>query len=293
MSTTSAGHYPIEHRDGEIERLEAQGITFAPDARIDARPHRRRAGWTCLDLGCGPRGITDLMSERVGPTGRVIGVDRDEKSLAYATAHAAANVEFRHGDVYETGLPDATFDLVHMRFVASTSGDPERLLREAMRLARPGGVVALQEPDAETYACYPPHPSFDRLMAAMLGAFTGTSDVYLARRLYQMVRRRGPDRRALPSGPDRHPLHRSDDRSPAVHGGIVARHDPETRIAVGSGVSGLARAMPQPLARSGNGASVLHGRAGLGPQAGLGLQSSDNRRMLSRASRRCAPCSFV
>jgi hypothetical protein len=79
-----------------------------------------------------------------------------------------------------------------MRFVASTSGDPERLLREAMRLTRPGGVVALQEPDVETFSCYPPHPAWDRLMQAMLEAFAKVGgDVHLARRLYRMLRDAG------------------------------------------------------------------------------------------------------
>lgn len=190
IMSSFAGNYPIEHRKGEIERLEAQGQSFAPDARrmlelIDVQP-----GWACLDIGCGPRGITDIMSERVGPTGRVVGLDKDEGFLAYASAHAPGNVAFRRGDAYASGLPAAMFDLVHMRFIASTAGDPEGLLREAIRLARPGGVIALQEPDAETYACYPPHPAWDRLMTAMLGAFTG-SDVYLARRLYRMARDAG------------------------------------------------------------------------------------------------------
>ena len=190
MSDNFAGHYPIEQRKGEIDRLEAQGVSFAPDARRMLELIGVQPGWTCLDMGCGPRGITDIMSECVGPAGRVVGLDKDDVSLSYAKVHAAGNVEFRRGDVYESGLPGATFDLVHMRFVASTAGDPEGLLREAIRLARPGGVIALQEPDAETYACYPPHPAWDRLMTAMLGAFTD-SDVYLARRLYRMAREVG------------------------------------------------------------------------------------------------------
>ena len=98
--------------------------------RIGVQP-----GWACLDIGCGPRGITDLLSERVGPGGRVVGLDKDEEFLAYARAHAPSNVEFRHGDAYSSGLPADAFDLVHMRFVASTAGNPEGLLREAMRLS--------------------------------------------------------------------------------------------------------------------------------------------------------------
>ena len=79
-----------------------------------------------------------------------------------------------------------------MRFVASTAGDPERLLREAIRLARSGGVVALQEPDGSTLNCDPPHPAWDQLKAALLGAFAGVgADLTLARRLYGLVRQAG------------------------------------------------------------------------------------------------------
>jgi SAM-dependent methyltransferase len=192
MSTAFAGHYPIESRTGEIERLHLQGDAIAPEARTMLDRIGVKPGWMCLDIGCGPRGITDLLSECVGPGGRVIGLDKDEQFLAHARAHAPANVEFRRGDAYSSGLPAGTFDLVHMRFVASTAGDPESLLREAMRLVRPGGVVALQEPDVETYACYPPHPAWDRLMAAMLGAFAGVgSDVFLARRLHLLLGQAG------------------------------------------------------------------------------------------------------
>ena len=159
MRATFAGNYPIEHRRGEIERLHIQAEAVATDTRVMLDRIGVQPGWRCLDIGCGPRGITDLLSERVGPTGRVLGIDKDQEFLAYARAHAPANVEFQQGDAYSSGLPAASFDLVHMRFVASTAGNPEALLQEAMRLVRPGGVVALQEPDVETFKCHPPHPA--------------------------------------------------------------------------------------------------------------------------------------
>ncbi|MPZ39558.1 MAG: methyltransferase domain-containing protein [Rhizobiales bacterium] len=188
MSETFAGHYPLEHRAGEIERLHIQAEGMAPDTltmldRIGVGP-----GWRCLDIGCGPGGITDRLSERVGPDGRVVGLDMDEQFLAHARTKAPGNVEFRRGDAYGCDLPIASFDLVHMRFIASTAGDPERLIREAMRLTRTGGVVALQEPDGSTLNCYPPHPAWDRLKAALLGAFAGVgADLTLARKLYALV----------------------------------------------------------------------------------------------------------
>ena len=89
-------------------------------------------------------------------------------------------------------LSAGTFDLVHMRFVASTAGNPERLLKEATRLARPGGIVALQEPDGSTLSCYPPHPAWDRLKAVLLEVFKGVgADLELARRLYNLVHHSG------------------------------------------------------------------------------------------------------
>jgi len=192
MSNTFSGHYPIEHRAGEIERLLTQSQAMVPTTLVMLERIRPMQGWACLDIGCGPGGITDLLSARVGPSGRVIGLDRDAGFLEHARKSAAANTEFRQGDAYNADLPAGSFDLVHMRFVASTAGDPERLLKEAMRLARPGGIVALQEPDASTLRCYPPHPAWDRLKAALLGAFKGVgADLELAQRLYHFVHQAG------------------------------------------------------------------------------------------------------
>jgi SAM-dependent methyltransferase len=192
MSTSYSGNYPIERRPGEIERLLIQGAAMAPDTEVMLNRIGVKEGWSCLDVGCGPRGITDLLSKRVGARGRVVGLDMDAQFLEVARAGAQRNVAFRQDDAYGSDLPDGSFDLVHMRFVASTTGDPGRLLKEAIRLARPGGIVALQEPDGSTLDCYPPHPAWDRLKAALLGAFSGVgADVRLAKRLYAIVRQTG------------------------------------------------------------------------------------------------------
>jgi SAM-dependent methyltransferase len=192
MTSDTTGHYPIERRDGEIERLRIQGEAMAPDSAIMLDRIGIGPGWHCLDLGCGPGGITGLMSERVGPSGRVIGLDADPVFIEHARRHAPANVEFVIGNAYQTNLPTGSFDLVHMRFVASTAGDPEALLREAIRLARPGGTVALEEPDMATLNCYPPHPAWERLKAALVGAFASVgADISLARRLFGLARQAG------------------------------------------------------------------------------------------------------
>jgi SAM-dependent methyltransferase len=186
--------YPIERRAGEIERLHIQAAAMAPDCALMLDRMGVNAGWRCLDLGCGPGGITAMLSERVGETGRVVGLDADAVFLDHARRRAAPHVEFVTGDAYRTGLPGQSFDLVHTRFLASTAGKPEALLAEARRLTRPGGVVAMQEPDMTTLVCHPPHPAWDRLRTALIGAFASVSaDINLARSLYMVVRQAGLD----------------------------------------------------------------------------------------------------
>jgi SAM-dependent methyltransferase len=192
MSPSYSGNYPIETRDGEVERLHIQGESMAPETDRMLDLMGVSEGWSCLDIGCGPRGITDLLSRRVGPSGRVVGLDMNASFIEYARTNAAENTEFVIGDAYSPGLAQESFDLVHMRFVASTAGEPERLIEEALKLVRPGGVVALQEPDGSTLNCYPPHAAWDRLKDAVIGAFSGVgSDVQLARRLYFVARQAG------------------------------------------------------------------------------------------------------
>ena len=187
-----SGHYPLERRAGEIERLHVQGAAMAPDCVIMLERIGVGLGWHCLDLGCGPRGITELLATRVGASGRVVGLDADAAFVDYARQNSGGTVEFMQGNAYATGLPGETFDLVHTRFVGSTAGEPEVLLREAMRLARPGGTVAMQEPDMAMLVCNPPHPAWDTLRAALVGAFRAVgSDISLGRRLYALMRHAG------------------------------------------------------------------------------------------------------
>jgi trans-aconitate methyltransferase len=192
MSETYSGNYPIEHRAGEIERLNLQSAAFARDTEVMLDLIGVQAGWKCLDLGCGPGGITGTLSQRVGPSGRVVGIDRDAHFLDHAGSQAPANVEFRQADAYASGLNCESFDLVHMRFLASTAGDPERLIKEALGLCRRGGIVALQEPDIDTLNCYPPHPAWTTLKNVLAQTFRGVGgDVHLAQRLYPLARHAG------------------------------------------------------------------------------------------------------
>ena len=109
------------------------------------------AGSRAIDLGCGPQGVLDLLSERVGSTGRVVGLERNRKPVEMAKRFVAdrglKNVEVVQGDATATRLPGASFDLVHARLVLVNVPYVEAVIREMVRLARPGGVVASHEAD--------------------------------------------------------------------------------------------------------------------------------------------------
>jgi ubiquinone/menaquinone biosynthesis C-methylase UbiE len=190
------GHYPIERRQGEIERLHIQAEAIRFDAGIMLDRIGVASGWRCLDLGCGPGGIVELLSARAGATGQVVGLDADPVFLEHARALARdrglGNVDFIQGDAYRTGLPRGSFDLVHVRFVGSTVGRPQDLIAEAIALACPGGIVAFQEPDISTLKCYPPHPAWDRLTQLLEQVFVCVgNDIRLGQRLYQLARHAG------------------------------------------------------------------------------------------------------
>jgi ubiquinone/menaquinone biosynthesis C-methylase UbiE len=195
MPLTRQGHYPIEHLPGEINRLHIQGDALAADAAIMFDRIGVAPGWCCLDLGCGPRGVTDILGRRVGQKGQVVGLDADSVFLDFARREAAqqglSNISFVEGDVYRTDLPAGSFDLVHSRFVASTAGQPEALLGEALRLTRPGGTVAFQEPENLTLNCYPSHPAWLRLKQALMEVFPGVRHPGLAHDLNRMLRHAG------------------------------------------------------------------------------------------------------
>ncbi len=119
-----------------------------------------KPGWSALDLGCGPRGTLELLSERVGVTGRVTGLDFNAEHVAQARElvdeRRLTNVDVVQGDARHTGLPAGSFDLVHARLLLVTIPDPTAVVAELVRLARPGGWVLSDEADCSTHICHPP-----------------------------------------------------------------------------------------------------------------------------------------
>lgn len=193
MATTSyvLGYSPEEHaRLARQANLNREGAVALLD-RIGVQP-----GWRVADLGCGPVGILELLAERVGPTGSVVGLDQAAQTVALARAFVAGqgltNVRVEEGDAGATGLPRASFDLVHARLVLCHTPDPQRILTEMVALIRPGGMVAVQDIDATASFCEPPHPAYETLMNAYQALLHEQGqDARIGRRLFGLLRSAG------------------------------------------------------------------------------------------------------
>ena len=192
----AASTYTLGSNPAERERLRQQSVELHAHAvalidHVDLQP-----GQSALDLGCGPSGVLELLSERVGPSGRVVGLDRDPTHVALARSLAdergLANVEIIQGDATRTGLEASSFDLVHARTVLVTVPDPTAILHEMVRLARPGGWVAGEEADGVPFVCHPPHPAWDRLTEVFLATWAlDGADIHMGRRLFGLYRQAG------------------------------------------------------------------------------------------------------
>jgi SAM-dependent methyltransferase len=207
--------YFLGYSPAEQERLQRQAQELAPDAnrlfdRVGIRP-----GFRAVEIGCGPLGCLEILSQRVGPTGSVVGVEINADAVALARKHLAdneiRNVEVLQGDAKATGLPRESFDLATARLVLVNVPQPERIVDEMAALVKPGGEVALHEADWGLNPYDPPLASWDRLLGVLMDYSKPNGiDLFVARRVPRMLRAAGlvevqvnPIVRAYPVGDPR------------------------------------------------------------------------------------------
>ncbi len=157
-------------------------------------------GQRVLDVGCGLAQFTRAMARVVGPTGRVLGVEKDEAQLAEAQRQAAAAaeeslIELRAGDAATLPLSPAewgSFDVAHARFILEHVGDPLSVVKQMVQAVRPGGRVVLADDDHDVLRLYPEPPGFSALWQAYMRTYDRLgNDAYVGRRLVSLLHQAG------------------------------------------------------------------------------------------------------
>jgi ubiquinone/menaquinone biosynthesis C-methylase UbiE len=141
--------YPLGNTDAEHERLIRQAKRVAPVTERFFREAGIGPGQRVLDIGSGVGDVAMLAARMVGPSGEVVAIERDPKSITKARARLSEagfySVNFSESDVGEI-RDEKPFDAAVGRFILMYLPDPVAALRSISQLVRPGGVFVFQEP---------------------------------------------------------------------------------------------------------------------------------------------------
>jgi ubiquinone/menaquinone biosynthesis C-methylase UbiE len=140
--------YLLGSSDAEHERLIRQARRLAPVTERFFREAGIGPGQRILDVGSGVGDVAMLLSRLVGPSGEVVAVERDARSINRAQTRVAGaglhNVKFAQIDIAQFSS-DASFDALVGRYILQFLPNPVGVLRSLSEKVRPGGIIAFQE----------------------------------------------------------------------------------------------------------------------------------------------------
>jgi len=139
--------YTIDERNPERQQLLAE-VLNPPTREMLSRLPTVRGSARVLDLGCGQGNTTRCLADTLQPA-ECIGLEYDAALVDYAQTRPEnpSNVEFRQGDASQLQFPDGSFDVVFCRYLLLHMANPMQVVREMMRVVKPGGFAVAYEGD--------------------------------------------------------------------------------------------------------------------------------------------------
>jgi SAM-dependent methyltransferase len=187
-STSESPAYLLAGQASELERLQVQSRVWEPSGRRVLEQIGDGRGAHALDVGCGVLGWLRILSEWVGPDGQVTGTDVDAAMLASAERLVAdegiSRVSLVKDDLFASKLEPDSFDLVHARYEICPLGRAREQMETYVRLARSGGAIVLEDPDAGSWHFNPPAPALERLIVLIQEAFRLSGGDWAAGRMH-------------------------------------------------------------------------------------------------------------
>jgi len=192
--------YLLAGQPTELGRLQLQSRVWEPAGRALLAQLPDGSGLRALDVGCGAMGWLRILSRWVGPKGIVVGSDLDEQMLAaarsFAEGEALANVTLVNDNLFATGFPSESFDLVHSRFQIAPLGRAGEQMKAYRQLLRPGGWLVVEDPDMASWRVNPDAPAVRRLIGLIEEGFrTAGGDFNAGRELPKLFREVGVEPR--------------------------------------------------------------------------------------------------
>ena len=169
----------VHSRDlNEYQRLRDQALMWQRATEEVLDRVGLKLGMNCLDVGSGPGAVMRLMADRVGPQGRVTGIEIDGKlaaqALADLRAQGGAQFNLIEADMLALDtVPGAPFDLTFCRLFLMHMQDPVAALEKMSFWTKPGGVVVAQEFDFGAIAVEPICPAMAEFNRLFEGVFRG------------------------------------------------------------------------------------------------------------------------
>jgi ubiquinone/menaquinone biosynthesis C-methylase UbiE len=187
--------YVLGTSDNELERLRIQSALFEKQTIETLNLAGIQRGMSCLDVGCGQGHTSLLISQLVGRSGKVVGMDINEdniKTCNTKVGHNNKKLKFIVGDICKSMLDESSFDLVYSRFLFQHLPDPGKALERLLRLTADEGIVVLEELDQGLWLSYPTDPNLRKLQKAYVNLLKlSGSDPYIARKLYGIYLKTG------------------------------------------------------------------------------------------------------